>query len=68
MYILAIDQGTSSTKAILFDGEGKVAKKAVADLHTDYFSDGRVEQDPYQILSSVEEACREVLKEIAWGY
>ncbi|MAU72758.1 MAG: carbohydrate kinase [Pseudozobellia sp.] len=64
MYILAIDQGTSSTKAILFDGEGKVAKKAVADLHTDYFSDGRVEQDPYQILSSVEEACREVLKEI----
>ncbi len=56
-YILAIDQGTSSTKAILFDEMGLVVKKATAKLKTAYFANGNVEQDPQDILDSVEEAC-----------
>lgn len=62
MYILAIDQGTSSTKALLFDQQGKVVKKATADLHTDYYSDGRVEQRALDIIKSVEKACADVLQ------
>lgn len=64
MYILAIDQGTSSTKALLFDEEGKVVKKAVADLQTNYFPDGRVEQNPFDIVESVKQACTSVLQDI----
>ncbi len=58
-YILAIDQGTSSTKAIIFDEKGRVVKKATADLKTEYFANGFVEQDPQDILDSVQEACAE---------
>lgn len=64
MYILAIDQGTSSTKALLFDEAGKVVKKAVADLQTNYYPDGRVEQNPFDILESVKQACTLVLQDI----
>ena len=60
-YILAIDQGTSSTKAILFDDEGLVVKKATAHLKTDYMPNGFVEQDPQDILNSVEAACTSCL-------
>lgn len=60
-YILAIDQGTSSTKAIIFDNKGKVIKKASAPLPTNYRLDGFVEQNPQDILTSVEDACRACL-------
>ncbi|GAB3988340.1 glycerol kinase GlpK [Spirosoma daeguense] len=52
-YILAIDQGTSSTKTILFDQNGKVAARASEPLNTSYFGDGYVEQNPDEILQNV---------------
>jgi glycerol kinase len=52
-YILAIDQGTSSTKSIIFDNQGKVISKGHADLHTNYFDNGFVEQDPEEIFQNV---------------
>ncbi|MBD2757448.1 FGGY family carbohydrate kinase [Spirosoma validum] len=52
-YILAIDQGTSSTKTLLFDGEGRVAARASEPLTTNYFGDGYVEQDPEEIFRNV---------------
>ncbi|MGX7687865.1 FGGY family carbohydrate kinase [Flectobacillus roseus] len=52
-YILAIDQGTSSTKSIIFDNQGKVVSKGHADLHTNYFDNGFVEQDPEEIFQNV---------------
>ncbi|WP_420150310.1 FGGY family carbohydrate kinase [Spirosoma sp.] len=52
-YILAIDQGTSSTKTLLFDGEGRVVARASEPLKTNYFSDGYVEQDPEEIFRNV---------------
>ncbi|GAB4024746.1 FGGY family carbohydrate kinase [Spirosoma gilvum] len=52
-YILAIDQGTSSTKTLLFDGEGRVAARASEPLTTHYFGDGYVEQDPDEIFRNV---------------
>lgn len=52
-YILAIDQGTSSTKTLLFDGEGRVVARASEPLQTHYFNDGFVEQDPDEIFQNV---------------
>ncbi|UFH52730.1 FGGY family carbohydrate kinase [Spirosoma sp. KNUC1025] len=52
-YILAIDQGTSSTKTLLFDGEGRVVARASEPLITNYFGDGYVEQDPEEIFRNV---------------
>jgi len=52
-YILAIDQGTSSTKAVLFDEMGKPFAKGTEQLKTNYLKDGFVEQDPEEIVSNV---------------
>lgn len=52
-YILAIDQGTSSTKTIIFDEKGDAIAKGHADLHTDYFDNGFVEQNPEDIYQNV---------------
>lgn len=52
-YILAIDQGTSSTKTILFDQEGFAFAKGSEPLRTSYLQNGFVEQDPEEILRNV---------------
>ncbi len=52
-YILAIDQGTSSTKTIVFDIAGKVMAKATEPLKTIYGEGGFVEQDPEGIYQNV---------------
>jgi len=52
-YILAIDQGTSSTKTIVFDEEGNVIAKATEPLKTFYNDGGFVEQDPEEIYTNV---------------
>ena len=57
-YILSIDQGTSSTKTILFDEDGKVFAKGSEPLKSIFYGEGFVEQNPEEIyqnvLSSVE--------------
>ncbi|MGC3947048.1 MAG: glycerol kinase GlpK [Chryseolinea sp.] len=52
-YILAIDQGTSSTKTILFDENGKAFAKGTELLKTNYLPNGFVEQDPEEIFRNV---------------
>lgn len=51
-YILAIDQGTSSTKTLAFDETGNVVAKGSAKLDIRY-KDNFVEQCPEEIYSSV---------------
>lgn len=53
MYILAIDQGTSSTKTLILDAQGKAIAKGSEPLHTMYLKDGFVEQDPEGIFQNV---------------
>jgi len=61
--VLAIDQGTTSTRAIAFDEEGRPRAAAQRPL-TQYFpAPGLVEHDPEEIWRSVLEVCREVLRE-----
>src|SRR5699024_6283199 len=53
MRILAIDQGTSGTKAIVVDETGRVLAIAEEPLHPRYLDGGGVEQDPAALLDSV---------------
>jgi glycerol kinase len=52
-YILSIDQGTSSTKTLIFDEQGEAVAKGNEPLFTQYLPDGHVEQDPELIIQNV---------------
>lgn len=60
-YILSIDQGTTSTRAFLFDDQGQVVKKAQRPLSIIYPQDGCVEQDAQQIWQDVLTVCQDVI-------
>lgn len=60
-FILAIDQGTSSTKTLIFDAAGQVEAKGSAALHTDYFPNGFVEQNPEGIFQNVLDSVQQCL-------
>jgi glycerol kinase len=51
-YVLALDQGTSSSKAFLFDRRGRVAGRAGRDFRQIYPRPGWVEHDAEEIWSS----------------
>jgi glycerol kinase len=57
--LLALDQGTTSTRAILFDGAGRALAEAGRPLQQFYPQDGWVEHDAEEIFR----ACVEVLRE-----
>ena len=63
-YVLAIDQGTTSTRAILFDAEGKARVAAQVPLPQIYPEPGQVEHDPEEIWRSVLDVGREVLSRV----
>ncbi|MFC5582815.1 glycerol kinase GlpK [Rhodanobacter terrae] len=52
-YVLAIDQGTTSSRAMLFDQAGTVAGLAQRELHQIFPQPGWVQHDPQEILASV---------------
>ncbi len=62
-FILAVDQGTSGTKAVVFDVGGQIAAKATAPLTSRFPHPGFVEQDPVEIYDSVLAAVKACLKE-----
>ena len=51
-YILALDQGTTSSRAILFDEAGAIAAVAQHEFQQFYPQAGWVEHDPTEILTS----------------
>ncbi|MER9394435.1 MULTISPECIES: glycerol kinase GlpK [unclassified Mesorhizobium] len=61
-YILAIDQGTTSTRAILFDGAMKVAGSKQQEFTQHYPASGWVEHDPEEIWASVVATVKGALK------
>ena len=63
-FVLAIDQGTTSTRAILFDEEGGVRASAQAPLTQIYPAPGEVEHDPEEIWRSVLQVGRTALRGI----
>jgi glycerol kinase len=63
-FVLAIDQGTTSTRAILFDREGRARATAQMPLTQIYPAPGQVEHDPEEIWRSVLHVGREVLSSV----
>lgn len=61
--ILAIDQGTTNTKAILVDKNGAVAARASRPLNVSYPQPAWVEQDPLALWQSVQEAVDECFQD-----
>lgn len=51
-YIAALDQGTTSSRAILFDSSGRIAGKAQYDFPQIFPKPGWVEHNPMDILNS----------------
>jgi glycerol kinase len=64
-YILAIDQGTSSTKSLIFDDKGQAIAKGAEDLHTHYLPNGFVEQEPEVIYQNVIASIKKCLQQFA---
>jgi glycerol kinase len=60
-YILALDQGTTSSRAILFDEAGSIAAVAQHEFEQFYPQAGWVEHDPTEILTSQLSCAVEVL-------
>jgi glycerol kinase len=61
--VLAIDQGTSGTKAIVIDDEDRVLGVAERPVSPHYLPGGGVEQDPAELLQSVLDAGRAAIDE-----
>jgi glycerol kinase len=64
-YVLAIDQGTSSTKTIIFDEGGKPVARGLEPLKTYYEDNGFVEQDPEAIYQNVLASIKKCLDDFA---
>ena len=62
-YILAIDQGTTSTRAVLFDADMQAVGTAQREFPQYFPKAGWVEHDLEEIWESVVETCRKVLAE-----
>jgi glycerol kinase len=61
-HVLAIDQGTTSTRAILFDAQGRPVATAQRELRQFYPADGWVEHDPEDIWRDTVVVCRGALE------
>ena len=60
-YLLAIDQGTTSSRAIVFDQTGQIVAQAQQEFRQIFPQDGWVEHDPEDIWSSTLAVCKEAL-------
>jgi glycerol kinase len=61
-YVLALDQGTTSSRAIVFDKAGRAAASAQREFRQIYPEPGWVEHDPDDLWRSQREVAREALK------
>ncbi|GHB10737.1 glycerol kinase GlpK [Salinicola rhizosphaerae] len=60
-YVLAIDQGTTSSRSMLFDHEGRVAGVAQREFEQIFPRSGWVEHNPREIMTSVLTTLTEVI-------
>jgi glycerol kinase len=61
-FVIAIDQGTSSTKAVLVDATGKIIAKASAPLKSSYPRPGWAEQSAEEIWVSVQAVIADIVR------
>jgi len=61
-YVLAIDQGTTRSSALLFDEEGRVVSSAYREVHQIYPQPGWVEHNPQELLHTSLAVAQEALQ------
>jgi glycerol kinase len=61
-YLLAIDQSTSGTKALVVDRSGSIIAKSAVEHKQYYPSAGWVEHDPLEIYDNVKKTARQALE------
>jgi glycerol kinase len=66
-YILALDQGTTSSRAILFDRQANIIASAQQEFEQIYPSPGEVEHDPEAIWSSQLAVAHEAIRRAKVG-
>ncbi len=66
-YIMALDQGTTSSRCILFDHEGNICSKAQMEYKQHYPQPGWVEHDAFDIWSSQIAVAAEAMSRIGAG-
>lgn len=64
-YLLAIDQGTTSSRAIVFDLDGHIISSSQQEFPQIFPCDGWVEHDPETIWRTTECTCRDAIKKAA---
>ncbi len=62
-YVLAIDQGTTSSRAIVFDKQGRMVSLAQEEFPQRYPADGWVEHDPEAIWSTTRRTAQQAFRE-----
>jgi len=67
-YVLALDQGTTSSRAIIFDAEGTIVGTAQQEITQIYPQPGWVEHDPVEIRDSQIGVARRVLQNCGLTY
>ena len=60
-YILTIDQGTTSSRCIIFAADGTIVSSAQYEFEQHYPHNGWVEHNPQELLDTVIQACRQSL-------
>ncbi|HNR04373.1 MAG TPA: glycerol kinase GlpK [Bacillota bacterium] len=66
-YILALDQGTTSSRAIIFGNDGKIVSVAQKEFTQIYPKAGWVEHDPMEIWGTQSGVAREAMDKIGIG-
>lgn len=66
-YVLALDQGTSSSRALIFDQQAQVVGLAQCEFAQHYPQPGWVEHDPDEIWCSQLQVARQALAEARLG-
>ncbi len=61
-YLLAIDQGTTSTRAIIFTSRGEPISQHQIEIQQFFPQPGWIEQDPTEIWQSTYQCCQQALK------
>ena len=61
-YLLSIDQGTTSSRAIVFDENQNIISESQKEYELQYPNDGWVEAKPDEILASVKETTKKALE------
>jgi len=61
-FLMAIDQGTTSSRAIIFNKKGQIQAQAQQEFEQFFPHDGWVEHDPEEIFQSVINCCKQAIQ------